>query len=341
MIRSLALVLLLAAATAHAQPRRGPPPDFPVDPATRDALVRDILRQLDAKFVFPDRLKAQRPALERRWSSPPFTQLATADAIERAINADLREAFHDRHLGLMRPPPGMPMPSAEAAPEAPPSAGELAAMEREEARRHYGFVRAEILDGNIGYLRIDGFADGHLPGTRRAVADAMSFVGDSDALIIDERANHGGDGDTVALLMSYLLDGKKLLLVAWDRVSGKTEEDWTLESVPAGRRYGTRRPVYVLTSRETFSAGEEFAYDVQTLKRGTLVGETTGGGANHNIFVPVAGGKFGLSIPYGTVRSPVTNTNWEGVGVKPEVAVPRDQALETALAAARKAIGTK
>jgi hypothetical protein len=308
-VAGLALASLALAGPAHAQPHHGPPPDFPLDAAARETLVRDILRALDARFVFPDRLKAQRPELVRRWSSDAFKRLGTAAAVENAINADLKEAFHDRHLGLMRPPPGMPLPASPPDHDARPSAAQMAAMEKMEARRHFGFVRAEILDGNIGYLRIDGWADAQLPGTRRAVADAMSFVGDTDALIVDERFNHGGDGDTVALFMSYLLDGKKLLLVAWDRVSGKTEEDWTLENVPAGRRYGGKRPLWVLTSRQTFSAGEEFAYDVQTLKRGTLVGETTGGGANHNDFVPV-GGRFALSIPVGTVRSPVTNTNW-------------------------------
>jgi hypothetical protein len=325
-----------AAPPARAQEHQAPP-DFAVAAAAREALVRDLLHELDTKFVFPDRFAKARPELVRRWSSDAFKRNATAAALEKAVNDDLLELFHDRHLGMRRHPKKALRPAAPPGHEAGPTSAELAAMEKQEARRHFGFVHAEIFDGNIGYLRIDGFADALLPGTRRAVADAMSFVGDTDALILDARLNHGGDGDTVALLMSYLLDGKKLLLVAWDRVTGKSEEDWTLESVPTGRRYGAKRPVWLLTSRETFSAGEELAYDLQTLKRGTLVGETTGGGANHNVFVPVGDG-FVLSVPYGTVRSPVTNSNWEGVGVKPELEVPQGQALEVALAAARKAV---
>ncbi len=40
------------------------------------------------------------------------------------------------------------------------------------------------------------------------------------------------------------------------------------------------RPVYVLTSADTFSGGEEFAYDLKTQGRATLIGETTRGGAH-------------------------------------------------------------
>ena len=105
----------------------------------------------------------------------------------------------------------------------------------------------------------------------------------------------------------------------------------------SGRRYGEKRPVWVLTSSETFSAAEELAYNLQTLKRGTVVGETTGGGANHNMFA-IVGKRFLTSIPIGTTKSPVTGTNWEGVGVKPTIAVASAKALEAALAAARHAV---
>jgi hypothetical protein len=324
---------LLTALALPAAAKPPPPPEFTVDAAARQALVDDILRELDRTFVFPEKLKQQRGELVRRWSAPAFTRLTSSMALLHAINADLRALFDDKHLRLIFRQ-GMDPPAAQE-----PTAAELAEMEREEARRHFGFVRAEILDGNIGYLKIDGFADAHLKGTPQAVQDAIGFVGDSDGLVLDLRENHGGDGETVALLMSYLLEHKHLLLQQYDRVSGKTDEDWTRETVP-GRRYGEKRPLWVLTSSETFSGAEELAYDVQNLKRGTLVGETTGGAANHNLFV-VVGQRFVLSIPCGTVKSPVTGTNWEGVGVKPDLAAPRAQALDVALAAARRALGAR
>jgi len=249
------------------------------------------------------------------------------------MDDDLRELFHDPHLGVRVPRDDRPAP-----PMKEPTPSEMAAMEKQMATEHFGIVRAEVLEGNIGYLKIDSFAPAEFAGTQRAVVDAMSFVGDTSALILDLRDNHGGDGATVALLMSYLLDTKRLLLNEYYRPSNSAHEDWTSDRVP-GRRYGEKRPLWVLTSGETFSAGEELAYDVQTLKRGDIVGETTGGGANHNMFA-VVGKRFLTSIPIGTVKSPVTGTNWEGVGVKPVLAVPSAKALEVALAAARRAVAT-
>jgi C-terminal processing protease CtpA/Prc len=290
-----------------------------------------MLRELDARYVFPERLKQQRGELVRRWSAPRLAQLTSAKALAKAMDDDLRDLFHDAHLGVrVARPDRAPPPAGE------PSAAELAAMERQLANEHFGVVRAEILPGNIGYLRIDGFAPADFAGTQRAYVDAMGFVGDTKGLILDLRDNHGGDGQTAALLMSYLLDGKRLLLKEYWRATNKTTEDWTRDSV-AGRRYGEKRPVWVLTSGETFSAGEELAYDVQTLKRGTIVGASTGGGANHNVIIMV-GKRFMASIPIGTTQSPVTGTNWEGVGVKPDLSVAGDKALDVALAAARRAV---
>lgn len=330
-MRTLVILFSLVLALSAAAAPPASPPDFTVDAADRKRLVDEVLQALDKNFVFPERLAQQRPELVRRWSTPEFGRLTSAKAVAAAIDRDLAELFHDKHLGIRLRRPGGPAPHAGE-----PTAAEQAAMEKELAREHFGFVRAEVLDGNIGYLKIDSFAPSEFAGTQRALIDAMGFVADTDGLILDVRGNHGGDGDTVALLMSYLLDTKRLLLNEFYRPTGLSREDWTRETV-AGRRYGEKRPLWVLTSDETFSAAEELAYDVQTLKRGTLVGQTTGGGANHNMFVPVGRG-FAMSIPCGTTKSPVTGTNWEGVGVKPELASESGKALEVALEAARHVI---
>ncbi len=194
-------------------------------------------------------------------------------------------------------------------------------------RNDYGVRHAEVRAGNVGYIELVEFPAAQLPEVAETVRAAMAKVAGTSGLVFDLRDNHGGDGDTVAMWMSYLLPERTLLLTSWDRTTGKTTEDWT--PAPRGPRY--ERPVQVLTSHRTFSAGEEFAYDVKTLGRGSIVGETTGGGANHNMFVRV-GADFVLSVAYASTKSPVTGTNWEGVGVQPDVAVPAERALETALA---------
>jgi C-terminal processing protease CtpA/Prc len=167
------------------------------------------------------------------------------------------------------------------------------------------------------------------------VAAAMTFLAGTRAMIIDLRQNGGGSPRMVALVASYLFDRRTHLNDLWTRSTDATEEFWTQDSV-AGRRFGGEKPVFVLTSARTFSGGEEFTYDLKTLKRATIVGETTGGGAH-----PVRGRRiddhFMIGVPFARAVNPVTHTNWEGVGVEPDTKVPAADALTTALTLVGKA----
>ena len=147
-------------------------------------------------------------------------------------------------------------------------------------------------------------------------------------MIIDLRNNGGGNRDSVALLASYFFDRPTHLSDVVAPRTGERLSMWTSGNVE-GRHYGVSRPVYILTSRATFSAAEDFAYAMQTRKRATIVGEVTRGGAH-----PVApfrlSSHFIVVLPVAESISPVTHTNWEGAGVRPDVAVPAEQALGVA-----------
>ena len=159
----------------------------------------------------------------------------------------------------------------------------------------------------------------------------MNKVADADALIIDLRKNGGGSAGMVALLVSYLLEPEPILVNTFVGRDGTvTDETWTTKDLP-GRRF--TKEVYVLTSAYTFSAAEEFAYDLKNLKRATLVGETTGGGANPIDMFRI-NDRFEVSIPVARAVNPISKTNWEGVGVAPDVSVAAADALETAHRAA-------
>jgi len=101
-----------------------------------------------------------------------------------------------------------------------------------------------------------------------------------------------------------------------------------------GRRFGSTKPLYILISRKTFSAAEALAYDLQALKRATIVGEVSGGGA-HPFEYRRIHPHFAVDLPESKSINPLTNSNWQDVGVKSDVAVPADQALEKALELAR------
>ena len=187
------------------------------------------------------------------------------------------------------------------------------------------FERSKVLDDGVGYVKFNAFVPPEM--CARAATAAMTRIANAKALIIDLRDNHGGNPEMVAYVASYLVSKRTHLNDAFERRTGKTEQFWTRD-VP-GPRFGGKKPIYVLTSSRTFSGGEEFAYDLQSLKCATIVGETTGGGAHMTAVDPI-GDHLVASVPMRRAINPITHTNWEGVGVKPDVKVPSEKAYETA-----------
>lgn len=201
-----------------------------------------------------------------------------------------------------------------------------------------GFEQVERLSGNVGYLEIRAFLD--TADVRDVAATAFSFLGNTDALIIDLRRNGGGSPHSVAQVSSYLFGSEPVHLnsLYW-RPANRTDDFYTSRVVP-GTRYGADRPIYVLTSRSTFSGAEEFAYNWQTRKRATIVGDTTGGGAHPGGPRRVTD-HFAVWVPSGRAINPITKTNWERVGVRPDIAVASDRALRTAHLAALRGLRSK
>jgi tetratricopeptide (TPR) repeat protein len=197
---------------------------------------------------------------------------------------------------------------------------------------NYGFERVERLEGNVGYLKFNYF--GPIDRVRETAAAAMRMLAGADAIIFDLRENGGGSPETVRFICSYLFGERTHLNSLYWREGDRTEEFWTLEDLPSERMPDV--PVFVLTSNRTFSGAEEFAYNLRTRDRATLVGETTGGGANPGGGYPLPGGLM-IFVPEGRAINPVTGTNWEGVGVVPHVEAPAAQALDVALPLAREA----
>jgi hypothetical protein len=324
----IALSTILAAAAAAQQPRP-PQPDLPIDAAVRGRVVSKAVDVLERSYVSAETARTMTETLRAREKAGAYDAVTSADAFARALTDDLRAVSHDKHLRVSYS--HAPVPPDREGFDPPPASPEAAAFRRSV---NFGFEKLERLPGNIGYLELRGFDDATLVGP--TLAAAFTFLAETDALVIDLRRNPGGSGDTVALLASYLFDAPTHLNSLVWRESGRTEESWTQADVP-GRRYGQAKPVYVLTSDRTFSAAEECAYDLQTRKRATVVGATTGGGAH-------AGGTrrlddhFEMWVPAGRAVNPVTKTNWEGVGVAPDHAVPEADALRAAQVLALQAL---
>jgi hypothetical protein len=297
-----------------------------IDAATRADVVAGAAAMLDSFYVFPDVAKRMGDSARARLARGVYDGYDSGIGFAARLTEDFAEIAHDKHLAVRYSPRDMPAGPSGGGRSAP-TADEIARQRREVEEGNCSFEKAERLEGNVGYLKFDAFEDADLCAP--TVAAAMTFLAGTRALIIDLRQNGGGSPKMVALVASYLFDRRTHLNDLWTRSTNATEEFWTQDSV-AGRRFGGEKPVFVLTSARTFSGGEEFTYDLKTLKRATIVGETTGGGA-HPVRGRRVGAHFTIGVPFARAINPVTHTNWEGVGVEPDTKVPAAEALATAL----------
>jgi retinol-binding protein 3 len=298
-----------------------------VNAATRSAVIAGVVHLMDSLYVLPDVAKRTGDSLRARLARGDYDRYGNGAGFARRLDSDVAAIAHDKHLRIRFSVPVIPPPPAQTARPAPPSAAEFAALQREMDEHNCGFRKAEQLDGNIGYLELDQFLGAEV--CEPTVAAAMAFVAGSRALILDLRENGGGSPNMVSLVASYLFDRRTHLGDLWTRYTGQTREIWTRESV-AGRRFDSDKPIYILTSSRTFSGAEEFTYDLQALKRAIVVGETTAGGA-HPVREERIDDHFTIDVSYARSINPITHTNWEGVGVEPDVKVPAADALAAAV----------
>jgi hypothetical protein len=330
------MFVLVAPLSAPAQVMlRKDQPDLTFEPKTAQQIVETIQKCLNEEYVFPETAKTIEADLRRRLENHEYDKITSARKMADLLTDQLQAISKDKHLRVFYSYEPLPQhrPVKDSAPD--PNRKEMVERMRKRGRAtNYGFEKVERLEGNVGYLDLRMFQPAELAG--ETAAAAMNFVANTDALIIDLRKNGGGAPSMVALVSSYLFGPEPVHLNdLYFRPEDSTHQWWTLPLVPGQRYEG--KPVYVLTSKRTFSAAEEFTYNLKSLKRATIVGETTGGGAHPGGMKPI-NDHFGIFVPSGRAINPITKTNWEGTGVAPDMPVPADLALKTAHLAALKAI---
>lgn len=330
-MRILSLFLALALSISVIAQPGNPPTKTPakaIDASIRSQVIEAAIKKLHENYVFPEVAKQMESAIRARQERKDYDQITNPIIFANTLTDHLREVSKDKHLSVRFTGGGGPNLGGGA--------------DREQYRmmaskRNFGFEKVERLGGNIGYLDFRGFEDPEF--ARETAAAAMSFLANTDALIIDLRQNGGGDPAMVAFVSSYLFDKRTHLNDIYERPGNQTEEFWTKENVP-GKKFGGEKPVFVLTSKYTFSGAEEFSYNLKNLKRATIIGEVTGGGA-HPVSPHKISEDFVIGVPFARAINPITKTNWEGVGVKPDIEVAAAQSLKTAHLAALKAVEAK
>ena len=322
----LLTLLMLIALPALAQQS----PRFPeLDHDRRAAIIDSLTAALDTVYVFPDVATEMVSTVRLKLANRDYDEFTDVRDFTTQLTEDFRAISHDLHLGVQV---GQ-LPTAQEA--------EDPEIIRERERRfgrfiNHNFQEAKRLPGNVGYLKFDGFGSSD-EAMATAVA-AMNFLSNSDALIIDLTQNGGGSPSMIQLLTTYLVHEPTHLNSFYVRVTDDMKQFWTLPHVPGPSMADI--PVYVLTSNRTFSAAEEFTYNLKNLERATIVGETTGGGAH-----PVTGHEFAfpeymisMRLPFGRAVNPITGTNWESTGITPHLACTKAEALDTAYLQALEAL---
>jgi hypothetical protein len=289
---------------------------FDIDSATRSRVIDALANQLKEYYVLVDAADQMEDVLTEHLRTGHYDDITNGWIFANELTKDLRAVSRDKHLvvGFSPIANGPPLPSADASRPVQMNPASC------------GFERSEMLADDIGYIKINQFVDPTRCGS--SARDVLASMTPARAIFFDLRDATGGHAGMVAFIVAQLFEETvQLSAVHWRQPPG-VQELRAPERIPALSLHA--KPVYVLTSTRTFSGAEAFAYDLQALKRVTIVGETTAGGA-HVVRPERIDERFSVNLPYGRAVNPITGTNWEGVGVVPDKSVPAASALEAAL----------
>lgn len=286
----------------------------------KEAILKQTKALLAQHYHFKDKVKPVSEFLDRQWREGRYDSFTRVSTFTEVVSRDLKGVANDQHLNFFYTPAHLAKASAQG-PNMPWGLLEPKFLNN-------GLTGLQVLPGDVGYMRLQAFG-----AIEDLLPAAFTFLGNTGALIIDLRGNGGGMPSN--FVSSYLLpeDSIHLVTIYWNDRTDKFYTQRTLK----GPRY-LDKPVYLLTDKGTFSSAEEFAYDLQQLKRVTIVGEATGGGANPGGTMPVYtfkdSSRLDLYVSLAHVEHAISKGNWEGAGVQPDVAVKSEDALQKAHALA-------
>lgn len=279
-------------------------------------LISQIQDLVCEHYVFPDVADQVSSAI----ADVPVNGTSDAD-LAAVLTSVLQSVNGDGHLRVRHYPEGVP-PEREGD-------GLRGYLDATVAKQGAGVTGVVRLDGNAGVLTLGPVL---MPAEYAAphLTAAFTLIRTVETVLIDLRECIGGSPETVALVVSHLSGSEPIHLQDIVDRDRNASQSWTVTS--AAPKLPATVPAWVLTSRQTFSGGEELAYDLQALGRAQVVGETTGGGAHPRVGFTLSP-TLQLHVPTARSVNTITGTNWEGVGVKPDIECAADEALHRALAA--------
>lgn len=329
----LASIFVCVAFSSQASAQSDAPGEQAVDDRLKLEIIDSVSHALSTTYIFPDAADKIARHIRDRYKKKSYAEYSRMNGFLQALTEDIRSINNDRHLWVEY------LSDERITLLDSDTNGAAAAAEdlRQSRQRNFGFRELRILPGNVGYLKLNSFSDFNEAGV--VAVGAMNYLSNTNAIIFDLRDNGGGSTKMIQLLTSYFFDEPKHLNSFYIRRTDTIEQFWTQGHVSGPRLTAT--DVYILTSEFTFSAAEEFSYNFKNLKRGMIVGDTSGGGAHPNEFVHWRNLNVTMSIPFGKAINPITGTNWEGTGVIPDIPCPTNMALDVAHHDAMKKILAK
>lgn len=306
---------------------------LPVNSSFQPALVMEMAKILVENYCFPENLVGMQEAIQQAIESGEILQISDKKTLAAVLTAGVQGALNDPRLTVSYEPNSVPL-----LPQVPPSlpVEQLIRLVRNS-------VKLDILENNVGYLRINRIIGGETSTKLGSLLrdNIWDRVAQTSALIFDLRYSTAGELSGVPFIISYFSEAEPLIHIdtVYDRPSNTTSELWTMPSM-AGEKYGKKKDVIVLTSRRTVGASEAVAYTLKNLKRAIIVGERTAGGSVKVQKIRIAQSDFYITVPVARSVNPITGKSWEVSGVSPTVSVSAKEAFAKAksLLAMRSAI---
>lgn len=288
------------------------------------SLIVDLAKIVMDSYCSPEKLLGMKEAIEAASSSTEVLNIPDSESLASVLSGGVQTTISDPRLRVTYEPNYVPAVLPQI-PSLPPD--QLAALLQTA-------MKLDILDGNIGYLRIDNIlGEEAADKVGPLLVDLVwNKILPTSALIFDLRYTSSGDVSGISYIVSYFTKADTLIHIdtIYDRLSNTTTKLFSLPTL-LGKRYSLHKPLIILTSKNTKGIAEDVAYCLQNLKRATIVGEKTAGGSIKLSKFKVGDTDFYVTVPTAKSINPITGSSWELTGVIPNVVVNAEDALATAI----------
>ena len=290
-----------------------------LDIQSKNMIIDTILKCFEDNYVYQEVALSLKDSIIRRNKEGEYSNITEMKKFLTRMSSDIRKITQDKHISINY------IENSEY------ESGKrkhslLSEQIDEKKRKNFDFRKVEWLPGNIGYIRFDTFEDPQYAG--EIAASAVNFISNCEAIIIDLRYNHGGEEKMVRYLASYFFAEPTLLNIRYFTKQDSIVQSWTDSYIP-GKKL-TDKDIYILTSSNTASGAEAFTYILKNYNKATVIGENTSGAAHWADYYYYSTLNLEIKLPVARPINPITKTDWERTGIRPDINISENRSLDKA-----------